>query len=319
MIKKSELFFHKIRNTVHTLLLFAVMAIVLAYIGFILADWEGMIWALTLSIILLLVAPKVSPTLVMRMYQAKLLNSSNAWEIHNIVAQLSNRAGLTAIPDIYYIPSSTINAFSVGSKKDPAIGVTDGLLKLLNVREMVAVLAHEISHINQNDMMVMGYADIINRVVSLMALLGLSVLVISLPFYLMGIIYISWSAIFILLLSPTLMSLLQLTLSRTREFNADMEAARLTGDPEGLALALQRIERTQGSFLEKIFLPSKTIPEPSVLRTHPEVNERIERLLSIRESSAPLLDYSLFQQYQSPNQFKILIKKPRWHIGGLWY
>jgi len=319
MINKIELNAHKIRNKLHTLLLFLIMAFILIYLGWIIAGSEGIIWAVSLSFFLLLISPKVPPEVVMKWYRARPLTVTQAWDLHQIVAELARRAHLDTFPKIYYIPSTSMNAFSVGNKNNPAIALTDGLIRALSLRELVAVMAHEIGHIYNNDMVVMGFADIINRVVSFFALFGIVVLVVSIPFYLLGLVSISWTIILILILSPTFVSLLQLTLSRTREFNADMEAARLTGDPEGLAMALKRLESKNDSLFKQIFFPGKSRSEPSMLRTHPDVDDRVERLMSIRANYDPHIDYSFYNQFQSPKDYQILLKKPRWHIGGLWY
>ena len=85
----------------------------------------------------------------------------------------------------------------------------------------------------------------------------------------------------VLILAPTIGSLLQLALSRAREFDADLKAATLTRDPAGLASALRKLDRYQGAFWEEIVLPGRRMPEPSLLRTHPPTAERIERLLSL--------------------------------------
>ena len=88
-----------------------------------------------------------------------------------------------------------------------------------------------------------------------------------------------WLLVLTLALAPTFVSLLQLALSRAREFDADIDAAGLTGDPVGLASALDKLQRRQGSLWETILMPGGRIPDPSLLRTHPKTEERIVRLL----------------------------------------
>ncbi len=89
--------------------------------------------------------------------------------------------------------------------------------------------------------------------------------------------------IFVLVFAPTLSALLQLALSRTREFEADVEAVRLTGDPHGLISGLEKLERLSGNWFERVFMSGRRVPEPSLLRTHPSTTERIRRLLQLEE------------------------------------
>ena len=319
MINQTKLLTHQIRNAWHTFFLFTLMSFILMLLSYVVIGFEGVLWALFLSITLLLISPQIPPQLVLKMYSARLLYQSQAGEIHQIINELSRRAGLTTTPQIYYIPSSTINAFTVGSKKNPSIALTEGLLNILSTRELVAVLAHEVSHIYHNDMMVMSFADIINRVATMLSLLGITILCFSLPFYALGLIKLYWPAILILILSPLVLSIIQLTLSRTREFSADMKAISLTGDAEGLVMALNKINVSATSTLTQIFFPMKKRTELSVLRTHPKTEERIKRLLSLHSYQIPKLDYQHYQQFISPNHYQILVRNPRWHISGLWY
>ena len=89
---------------------------------------------------------------------------------------------------------------------------------------------------------------------------------------------VPWQFILVLIAASTVSAMLQLALSRNREFQADASAAAMTGDPLGLAGALQKIEGIQGGLWERIFLPGRRVPDPSLLRTHPNTNERVARL-----------------------------------------
>lgn len=97
---------------------------------------------------------------------------------------------------------------------------------------------------------------------------------------------VPWVAVLVLLAAPSIGGLIQMALSRAREFDADLSAAMLTGDPDGLAAALGKLERAQGRLWETIFLPGGRTPDPSVLRTHPLTRDRIERLLSLKSAVA---------------------------------
>ncbi|MDO9141438.1 MAG: zinc metalloprotease HtpX [Methylobacter sp.] len=155
-----------------------------------------------------------------------------------MVRELSARADLPALPAIYYLPNQLMNAFSVGTSANSAIGLSDALLNSLNIRELIAVLGHEISHIQHNDVRVMTYADLISRITRTLSLTGFLLTFINLPLYFLGLVTISWFALGILIVAPTLISFLQLSLSRLREFDADHQAVLLTSDPEGLIMAL---------------------------------------------------------------------------------
>ncbi|MFJ0276817.1 M48 family metalloprotease, partial [Acinetobacter baumannii] len=128
--------------------------------------------------------------------------------------------------------------------------------------------------IANEDLRVMGLADSISRLTHLLALLGQIMLLFSLPALLWGTVAIQ---------CPALLLLAQLGLSRVREFDADRLTAELTGDPQGLALALAKIERESRAWL----LPGWGNPEPSWLRTHPATTERIQRLRELADSMAP--------------------------------
>lgn len=313
---------HVWRNRLQSLLLITVMAIFLALLGTLLWGPDGIWFMLTVGAMTVLLSPSVSPHLVMRLYGARKLLPGELPELHNMLAVLAERAQIGHVPEIYYLPSSMLNAFAVGNRRQSAIAVTDGLLRHLTQRELQAVLAHEISHVRNNDLFVMGLADTLSRATSILSLTGQFLLLINLPLILLSGATISWFAIFLLVFAPTFSGLAQLALSRTREFDADLGAAWLTGDPEGLASALRKIEKVQGTWLERIAMPGRGIPEPSVLRTHPETEARVARLLSLKkqfsDSTQPIPDNShssWMTGFETPVE-----RPPRWHMGsGLWH
>ena len=108
----------------------------------------------------------------MRMYGATRLGPGQAPSLSAALLELSQRAGLSEVPDLYYLPSSMVNAFTVGRRREAAIAVTDGLLRTLDIRELTGVVAHEVSHIRNNDIWVMGVADLFSRLTSLLSLFG---------------------------------------------------------------------------------------------------------------------------------------------------
>jgi heat shock protein HtpX len=234
-----------------------------------------------------------------------------------LLQRLAARAGLAHLPRLYYIRSSLLNAFAVGSRESAAIGITDGLLRTLNQRELAGVLAHELSHIRNNDLWIMSLADLMSRLTSLMSWLGQFLLILNLPVLMMGGVAVPWLLVLTLIFAPTVMALLQLALSRAREYDADLDAASITGDPQGLASALAKLERYQGRYWEEILLPGRRIPEPSLLRTHPPTKERIARLMALYEAAETPAFPPI--QIQAPPWASAVSHGPRWRWPGVWY
>jgi heat shock protein HtpX len=307
---------HAWLNHLQSLLLLAVMAGFLALLGWLVWGGQGLWMLLITGAVFVIINPTISPRLIMALYGASPIPQAEAPGVYAVLAQLAEKAGLGAVPAVYYIPSQLVNAFTVGRANRSAIAVTDGWLHELDAREQVGVLAHEMSHVRSHDIWVMGLADMFSRLTSMLSLLGQLLLLVNLPLLLMGQVTINWFAILILVLAPTLSVLAQLGLSRTREYDADLSASRLTGDPEGLARALVKIDRLQGSWLEHMVLPGRRLPEPSLLRTHPPTEERVRRLMELTPSAsmAPALP-----SLASPLGKERVQRRPRWHITGLWH
>lgn len=309
----------KFKNTLHILALFLCMGTIFALVGFVLAGVEGVLWAIFLAVLMLAISPNIPPSLIFSLYGGKLLSVNDAPALHQIVSELAARADLPALPSIYYLPSQLMNAFSVGTSANSAVGLSDALLNTLDTRELIAVLAHEISHIQHNDVRVMTYADLLSRITSTLSLTGFLLVFINLPLYFFGQVTISWFALSVLIVAPTLMSFLQLSLSRLKEFDADHQAILLTGDPEGLAIALRKLEMYESSFLDIIFGQGRSQSIPSILRSHPDTEERIKRLLHLEAPLQPTLNYANHDRFDVPDHYQKLIKKPRRHFGGFWY
>ncbi len=310
---------HALSNRLQSLFMLALMLGFLALLGWLIWGDSGIFWLLLPGIIFLFYNPVASPGLIMRMYHASPLTPAQAPALNAALQELSRRGGLEQVPQLFYIPSTMVNAFAVGTRDNAVIAVTDGLLNNLNQRELLAVLGHELSHVRNNDMWVMAIADLISRLTSLLSLFGQVLLLLNLPLILMmPQASISWLAILLLIFAPSLSALAQLGLSRIREYDADLGAARLTNDPLALASALVKIEQLSGSFFENIFLPGRRIPEPSLLRTHPSTEERVRRLRALQASTPfPELDSQLSFRHTAPDY--LVQQKPRWHINGLWH
>lgn len=311
---------HRLRNTLHTWILIVGSGGLMAAIAWIVYGEAGIVWAAVLTMFGLWSASQVSPKLVLGLYNARPVAAHEAPELHRLMRLLTERADLPSVPHLHYIPSRVLNAFAVGRREDSAIAVTDGLLRGLTLRQLAGVLAHEVSHIRNGDLRVMALGDVLTRLTSLMSMVGLLGLALSLPAMMAAGIRVPWLGIILLIFAPTIGGLMQLALSRAREYDADLDAAGLTGDPEGLASALITLERRKGRLWEGLFLPGSRLPDPSLLRTHPRTEDRVERLMSLRPSAAPII--SMPPVREEPGRSILpAIRAPRIHWGrlGTWY
>lgn len=282
------------------------------------AGQTGLLLCVGVAVFLGWLGPLFSPQLVLKMYRASRLSPSQAPQLYSLVAELARRAELPRVPALAYIPSRMLNAFATGRNPEEAvIAVTDGLVRSLEGRELAGVLAHEISHVVNRDLWVMTLADIFSRLTLFLSQFGQVLIILSLPLVLVGQARIPWLAFLILVLAPTVSTLLQLALSRVREYDADLGATKLTGDPEGLARALHKIETVQGGWLEGLFLPGRRIPVPAPLRTHPPTEERVRRLMALRGGVPAPLSHS--EARRSGPGLSGPGTPPRWHWNGLWY
>ncbi len=307
---------HRARNAVHTLTLLVGMAVLLGLLGYLLGGGGGALWALALTGTLLALSPRVAPALLLRLYGGRPIGAADAPGLVQAVSVLADRAGLERPPALFLVPSPILNAFTLGTPRQAAVAVTAGLLRGLPSREVVAVLAHEIAHIRNRDTWVMGLADLITRLTALLSNVGVVLVLLNLPLVLMGAAVVSWWAVALLLLAPVAGTLLQLALSRTREFDADAAAAALTGDPQGLIRALAHLEQRQGRWLEQLILPGRRVPDPSLLRTHPPTEERIRRLAALAHAMQP----GATPGWDSLHHLgPAVLNRPRWRPGGVWY
>lgn len=317
-LNTAELGGHRRSNSVQAALLVLSMIGFLGLVGFTLAGGLGIAWATGLGVIVFLASREVGSSLLLRMYRARPLAPSEAPRLYALIEPLAARAELAAVPRLCYIPSAIINAFSTQHGGQAFIGLTDGLLRSLTERELTGVLAHEVGHIRHRDLTVMALADTISRLTHVFATTGQILLVVLLPLFLFDGIPVPWLLIVLLWAAPLLNNLLQLALSRTREFAADLEAARLTGDPAGLIGALRKLEYQEMGWFDRLFLPGRKNPAPSLLRTHPETDERIRRLVSLIEAE-PNPDRPDALVHPLPPTLARIVRAPRWRWHGLWY
>lgn len=274
---------NRFMNTLHTWLLAGGSLLLLGVTAWTFGGVTGIVYAVIFGGISMWLVRRVSPQMVLAMYKAQPVSEADFPVGVAMVAELSRRAELLVVPQLYVIPSNMLNAFAVGRRDNAVIAVTDALARTLTQREFAGVLAHEISHIAHEDVRVMAFADMVARFTSFMSTVGLISLFLNLLGFASGYeAQVPWLGVLVMLSAPTIGGLLQLALSRTREFDADLGAAILTGDPDGLASALKKLERAQGRLWEGIVLPGGRVPNPSVLRTHPLTAERVARLSALK-------------------------------------
>lgn len=261
------------KNFLRTATLMAAMLGLTLLVGYTFMGWEGIFWAGLLGAGSIILSYNIPTQMIMRFYRAQAIPAYQLTDIQHIIQQFSQRAGLPRTPKLYYIASHQVNAFATGSKSDPAVAVTYGLLRSLSQKEISGVMAHELSHIINNDVRLQQAAMLMNRITRVFSLVGQLLLIFNFSSILMGEAVFPWWALLILIAAPYLANLLQMALSRTREFDADLQAAKLTGDPNALADALQRLhmmnQRRMGPIQRRL---------PVWLSTHPNIEVRIQRL-----------------------------------------
>ncbi len=229
--------------------------------------------------------------MLMKMIGAQKVSAGSG--IQAVLKDISRRAGLESLPSLYVIPVKVKNAFSAGTRDNPVIGLTEGIVNALNERELAGVLAHEVAHIENHDLFITGTARFFTMITSGISILAQAGFLLALPFLLItGHLTLEIiGGIFLLMLAPTLSRLLILAMMRSREFGADYRAAHLTGDPAGLASALDTISRRPITIFDFLrgFGRGGGQREPgrsrmqgslddSIFETHPATSERIKRL-----------------------------------------
>jgi len=288
---------HRRENHFQAAVLILGMAGIMSLAGYTLAGEQGVWFALAFSGFSALLSPSLSPKLVLQMHRARPIDPRQAPELYAMLGELVHRAELAHQPTLYRVPTGTLNAFAVGADRNAAIGLTDGLLRKLTRRELAGVLAHELSHLRSYDTRLMALGDVFTRLTATMSHIGQFLLLLSLPAILFGAPFISLGGLLVLLFAPLANTMLQLALSRSREFQADLGAIELTRDPAGMVSALDKLERAQWGWWRRLFQPFRVL-EPNVLRTHPVTEERIDRIERLfGESNASRL--------------------PKWHYAGV--
>jgi heat shock protein HtpX len=265
-------------------------------------------------------ATRIPPAVIMKLYGARPYEAGDLAQFNRITTELARRAGLRTAPRLYVVPSMLISAFSFGSSRGFATAVTEGLLRRLTIREVAALLAREAAHAQRGDLMVFGIADFIARSAQAFYYAGLGLAALNILRGIGGSEPVSWPSVLLLVLAPTLMTALQLALSRAREIDADRAGALLTGDPLGVASAVSRLDASPGTPLEELIppVPARKVPLPSMLRFAPPAERRIARLNALQAPPMPPLDIA-----EGPRISLIGVgpieMRPRYRWPGVWF
>lgn len=280
-----------IANQFKTVVLLGMLSALLIGIGSFFGR-QGIIIGFVFAILMNFGSYYFSDKLVLRMYKAQEISRKDHPDLYNAVQDVSQMAKIP-MPKVYIIPSENPNAFATGrNPKHAAVACTDGILQLLTKSELKGVIAHEIGHIKNRDILIATIAATIASVISYIAMMA------------------RWGAIFggfggrdrdggnmiellfLAILTPIIATIIQLAISRSREFLADETSARLTHQPHELASALQKIsggikhnplrfgsKSTASLFIMNPFSGRGFI---KLFSTHPPMEERVKRLRSFR-------------------------------------
>ncbi len=274
-----------------SLFLLATMAALLGLLGWVVAGSTGVVLTILASVALMTTASRVSGPLLLRMAGATELHPLASPRLFATLRELSRRAELDLMPRLFLLPSSSPIAFTTSLEDGNALAISRGLLFSLDASELEAVMAHEVSHIRNGDIGLMALASSFSRITAAMGSLGSFLAFANLLLLLAGVPPISFFAVLILLSAPALSILMQLALSRLREYDADHGAAELCGGPRALASALLKLEEHRRSALHGRLLPWLPHPLPTepdpLWQSHPPTGERVRRLLALASRPSP--------------------------------
>jgi len=280
-------------NIFKTGLLLAVLTVMLVLLGGALGGQQGMMIAFILALAMNFVSYWFSDKIVLAAYGAQPIDEAAAPRLYAIVHRLATRAGIP-MPRVYLIPSETPNAFATGRNPQHAVvAVTEGIMRILDEEELEGVLAHELSHVKNRDVLIATVAATLAGAITYLAHMA------------------QWAAMFggrgrdddeggsnpiamilLAVLAPIAALLVQMAVSRSREFQADATGARVAGRPWGLAKALEKLQMANQAMPMANATPATAhlfIVNPlsgqtlmRLFSTHPPLEERIARLRAMR-------------------------------------
>jgi heat shock protein HtpX len=278
-------------NTLKTALLLTSLTLFLLFVGQYFGGRNGMLIALAVAVAMNFVSYFYSDKLALSMYRAQPATREQLPRVYSVVEQMTQRIGLP-MPKIYVIPSDSPNAFATG--RNPAhasVAVTQGILNLLTDEELAGVLAHELGHVRNRDILTSSIAATLAGAITILAHMGRFAMIFggggggsNRDREGGGI-----AALFMLILAPIAATLIQLAVSRAREYEADATGAHMTGNPYALASALQKLDTYSKRLpmgatasTAHLFIVAPLISGASfanLFSTHPPIAKRIERLV----------------------------------------
>jgi heat shock protein HtpX len=276
-------------NVLKTGFLLAVLTCLVVLIGGAVGGQQGMLIALVLALAMNFVSYWFSDKMVLAMYRAQPVDEAAAPELYSMVRNLATRAGIP-MPRVYIIPTETPNAFATGRNPEhAAIAVTEGIMRILGREELEGVIAHELSHVKNRDTLIMTIAATLAGAITYLAHMAQFAAIFGgrrgadEEGHGGG----AFGALFLAILAPFAAMLVQLAISRAREFHADATGAQIAGRPWGLASALEKLDQAS-----KV-IPMQASPATahlfivnplsggmlrSLFSTHPSTEERVARL-----------------------------------------
>jgi heat shock protein HtpX len=275
-------------NTFKTAFLLTALTLLLMFLGRTFAGQQGMVFALVFAGVMNFVAYFFSDKIALATYRAQAVTREQLPRVYQVVERLTQKAGLP-MPKIYVIPNESPNAFATGrNPRHASVAVTQGILNLLNDEELEGVLAHELGHVNNRDILISSIAATLAGAITYLGHMGRFAMI----FGGMGGDRDDrrgggLGALLMLILAPIAAMLIQLAVSRSREYHADETGAQLTGNPYALASALakldaysKRLPMAASPSTAHLFIiqPFLGVDVGSLFSTHPPIAKRIERL-----------------------------------------
>ena len=264
-------------NTFKTAFLLTALTLLLMVIGRAFGGQNGMLLALAFAAVTNFIAYFYSDKIALATYRAQPVTREQLPQVYEVVERITQRIGLP-MPKIYVIPTDSPNAFATGrNPKHASVAVTHGILNLLNNEELEGVLAHELGHVNNRDILISSIAATIAGAVTFLARFG----------FFFGDRDSRRGGLLMLILAPFAAMLIQLAVSRSREYQADATGAHVTGNPYALASALAKLDAysrrrpmvaTPSTAHLFIIQPLLGMNFGNLFSTHPPIAKRIERL-----------------------------------------
>ena len=276
-------------NMMKTAVLMAAITALFMALGQLIGGRQGMMMALVFALGMNFFSYWFSDKLVLKMYNAREVDASSAPQFYGMVQELAQKAGLP-MPKVYLIDEEAPNAFATGrNPQHAAVAATTGILRTLSARELRGVMAHELAHVKHRDILISTISATMAGAISMLANFAMLFGGRSDD----GRPANPIAGILVAILAPIAGSLIQMAISRAREFEADRGGAEISGDPQALASALQKIQAVaRGVPLDTAERHPETaqmmIVNPlhggglrTLFSTHPATEERVERLLAM--------------------------------------